>query len=65
MECYCKNMSYSYSEASMGYHEQEKSDFHGICIRGRDGPHLTTYFESHDEERIMYKNLTWGSANII
>ena len=58
------NMSYSYSEASMGYHEQEKSDFSWGYYkkRGWSKPHLITYFESHDEERIMYKNLTWGRS---
>ncbi len=28
-----------------------------------DKPHLITYAESHDEERIMYKNLTFGNTS--
>ena len=26
-------------------------------------PHLISYMESHDEERIMYKNITYGNTN--
>ena len=57
------NSQYSYAEASMGYHTNSKSDFSWgyYGSRGWNKPHLVTYFESHDEERLMYKNLTWGN----
>ena len=57
------NSQYSYAEASMGYHTNGKSDFSWgyYGSRGWNKPHLVTYFESHDEERLMYKNLTWGN----
>jgi glycosidase len=58
------NRNYNYAEASMGYNEGGKSDFSGISYqdRGWDYPHLLGYMESHDEERIMYKNLQWGNS---
>ena len=30
--------------------------------RGWADPHLVAYMESHDEERLMYKNLTAGNT---
>jgi 1,4-alpha-glucan branching enzyme len=58
------NMNYNFNEATMGYHEDGKSDlswgYYGS--RGWNDPHLVTYMESHDEERIMFKNLAYGNA---
>src|SRR6266487_3604598 len=50
------NMSYSYEQASMGY--SAGWDFsNGIyTVRGWTKPPLVTYMESHDEERVNYKN---------
>src|SRR6187549_1869579 len=31
-------------------------------VRNWTQPHLVTYMESHDEERMMYKNLQFGNA---
>tara|TARA_B100000686_G_scaffold355362_1_gene473506 strand:+ start:2174 stop:5071 length:2898 start_codon:yes stop_codon:yes gene_type:complete len=59
------NSNYNYAEASMGYHADGKSDFSWGYYgnRGWSNPHLITYFESHDEERLMYKNISWGNNN--
>jgi 1,4-alpha-glucan branching enzyme len=59
------NMNYNYNEATMGYHENNKSNFSwgAYTSRGWTEPHLVTYMESHDEERLMYKNITWGNSN--
>lgn len=59
------NMNYNYSEASMGYHDSGKSNFSGISYkqRGWSVPHLVGYMESHDEERLMFKNLTYGNSS--
>lgn len=56
------NLNDSYAQASMGYND--RWDFsRGISTaRGWTNPHLVTYAESHDEERIMYKNVTYGNA---
>lgn len=57
------NMNHSYSEAAMGYHDNNKSDFSAISYsnRGWNNPHLLGYMESHDEERMMYRNLQYGN----
>lgn len=56
------NMNHAYNEATMGWLNQ--SDFKGAIHveRGWTQPHLVAYMESHDEERLMYKNLQYGNA---
>ena len=56
------NTNYNYNEATMGW--LSHSDFSWISYkqRGWDSPHLVGYMESHDEERLMYKNLTYGNS---
>lgn len=58
------NMNHSYNEATMGYNEEGKSNFNRISwkIRGFGEPGLVGYMESHDEERLMYKNLQFGNS---
>lgn len=50
-----------YLEAAMGY----SSNLWGVThtSRGWDNPHLVSYMESHDEERMMYKNLLYGNGD--
>jgi hypothetical protein len=55
------NMNHNFNEATMGF--LSSSNFEGslASVRGWSQPHLIAYQESHDEERLMYKNLTFGS----
>ncbi len=55
------NINYNYTEASMGY----ASDLSNASYqyRGWADPNLISYMESHDEERVMYKNLNYGNTN--
>ncbi len=57
-------LSYNYEEAAMGYHDSGKSDFSWISYknRGWSDPHVVGYMESHDEERVAYKCVTYGNA---
>ena len=62
------NMNYNYSQAAMGYRYGPSGDdkswnlFNGYYInRGWTKPGLVSYMESHDEERLMYKNETYGN----
>ncbi len=57
------NANYNYREASMGWNDGSKSDFSwgSYKIRGFSNPALVTYMESHDEERMVYSNLTYGN----
>ena len=55
------NHNYDYNEATMGY----TSNFSRISYkaRGWTNPYLVGYMESHDEERLMFKNLTYGNSS--
>jgi len=62
------NLNYNYCEASMGWHKNSsnvygQSDFSGgyYGTRSWSKPHLVTYMESHDEERMMYRNKQYGN----
>jgi 1,4-alpha-glucan branching enzyme len=57
------NLNHSFGEASMGFHDNNKSDLSwaSASSRGYSQPGLVTYMESHDEERLMYRNLTYGN----
>ncbi len=57
------NVTYYYQEAAMGW--VLTSNFQGGIYkqRGWDNQHLVTYMESHDEERLMYKNLQYGNSD--
>jgi hypothetical protein len=59
------NLSHPYNEGTMGYNESGKSDFSWISYqeRGWDDPHVMGYMESHDEERLMAKNLAFGASS--
>lgn len=54
-----------YNEATMGYHEAGKSNFSGVSYmqKGFGQPSAISYMESHDEQRLMYKNLEFGNSN--
>jgi 1,4-alpha-glucan branching enzyme len=57
----------AYSEATMGYHDGNKSNISSVVYnsneRGFTNPYLVGYMESHDEERLMYKNITYGNSS--
>ena len=58
------NHNHAFSEAVMGYNENNKSNFSWASYKQRNWqyPHIVGYMESHDEERIMYKALTYGKV---
>ena len=58
------NMNYSYNEATMGWNSGSGSDFSGISYRERgwSNTNLVGYMESHDEERLMFKNISYGNS---
>jgi len=57
------NLNYSYAQNSMGISASSDISwvFHGT--RGWSTPHVVGYMESHDEERMMYRNLQFGSSS--
>lgn len=56
-------MTEQYNQNTMGYLENSniRSVYH--TERGWDAAHLVGYMESHDEERLMYKNLNFGNTS--
>ena len=57
------NMNHNYLEASMGWTANSDLSWASYQQRNWNDPHLVTYMESHDEERMMYKNVTWGNSS--
>lgn len=57
------NLNFAYTENAMGYFPQSDIGwvYHGT--RGWSVPHVVGYMESHDEERMMYKNLQFGNSS--
>lgn len=55
------NMNYNYAQGTMGYSGSDLN-WGSYKSRGWNDPHLVTYMESHDEERLMYKNITYGNS---
>ncbi len=57
------NMNYAYNQATMGF--SSGWDFSGVSYKnlGWSQPGLVGYMESHDEERIMVKNLQYGNSS--
>ena len=54
-----------YNESTLGFHDNRKSDFSWIDYKNRNWtvPANVAYMESHDEERLMYKNLEFGNSS--
>lgn len=68
------NHNYAFNQNTMGY--SSGSDLNRAYWRNRgsngsywnssnllDKPHLISYAESHDEERLMYKNILYGATS--
>lgn len=53
----------NFNQNTMGYESDSNFDWLKHTVKGFDRKHLIGYAESHDEERIMYKNLQWGATN--
>lgn len=55
------NLNNDYLEAAMGY--TSNLSWISYKSRGWDNPNLVGYMESHDEERMMFKNLSYGNSS--
>jgi glycosidase len=56
------NVTYSYAQASMGWTNEWDFSWASYQERGWDNPNLVSYMESHDEERMMFRNLNYGNS---
>lgn len=57
------NLNDSYNEATMGYVANSNITNIAYTARSWNTQNLVGYMESHDEERLMYNNLTSGSTS--
>ncbi len=57
------NLNYNYTEATMGFVATSNFQNGIFTNRGWTQPNLVTYQESHDEERLMYKDLQYGNSS--
>lgn len=57
------NMNHSYLQSAMGH--SDGSDISGAYFENRSWtvPHLVSYMESHDEERMVFRNVTNGNSS--
>ena len=56
------NMTHAYQEGGMGYPNSSNLSNGVYLNRSWSVPHLVTYMESHDEERMMFKNISFGNS---
>ncbi|WP_051292904.1 alpha-amylase family glycosyl hydrolase [Olivibacter sitiensis] len=58
------NINHAFNEATMGWVNNGGSDISRLYHQshGFDAPDLISYMESHDEERLMFKNGQYGNA---
>jgi 1,4-alpha-glucan branching enzyme len=56
-------MTEPYNQNTMGYASNANISWGYYKSRNWNQPNLVTYMESHDEERLMYKNLQFGNSN--
>ncbi len=58
------NMNGKYNEATMGWNDNSNSDLSWISYkqRGWQQPGVVGYMESHDEERLSFKNIVYGNS---
>jgi len=57
-------MTTPYNELSMGYNNSSNNiERMGYDAHGFTGKRVIGYPESHDEERLMYKNITFGNSS--
>ena len=57
------NMNYNFNEATLGFIANSNFDGALHVSRGWTNPFLISYMESHDEERLMYKNINFGNSS--
>ncbi len=57
------NTNYNYNEATMGWNDNSNFSWISHLSRGYNDAHVVGYMESHDEERLMAKNLAYGNAS--
>lgn len=53
--------THNFNQNTMGYADESNFNWIKHSEKGFQKKHLVAYAESHDEERLMFKNLQWGA----
>ena len=56
------NMGETFNQNTMAYNSDSDYSWAYYNDRGYNYPNLIPYMESHDEQRLMYRNITWGNS---
>ncbi|PRD56348.1 alpha-amylase family glycosyl hydrolase [Sphingobacterium gobiense] len=56
------NLNHVFNEATMGWNDNSDLKRLFADAHGFEKPQFVSYMESHDEERLMYKNLQYGNT---
>lgn len=56
------NLNYNMNQLTMGYNDGSDFSYGIYTNRDLSSPLIVGYQESHDEERLMYKNLQYGNS---
>lgn len=56
------NMNHAYNQCTMGYTAESDFSWSSYTQRGWTQPNSVVYMESHDEERLVYKNKKFGNS---
>lgn len=57
------NLNHAYNQNTMGYASESNIDWIDHRTRNWSVPHVVGYMESHDEERLVYKNIAFGRSS--
>lgn len=57
------NINYNYAQAAMGWNSDWDFSWTSFQQRGWNNPNLVSYMESHDEERMMFRNKNYGNSS--
>ena len=55
------NINYNWNQNTLGYSSNSDVNWANYKNRGWENPTLIAYMESHDEERMMFRNLEYGN----
>lgn len=57
------NLNHNFNQNTMGYSTDSDVSWMSYKSRNWNDPHIVGYMESHDEERLMVKNLAYGNSS--
>lgn len=57
------NLNHAFNQNTMGHASESNIDWIDHRTRGWSVPHVVGYMESHDEERLVYKNIAFGKTS--